>query len=1038
LNRDYDKITSFLHAVRRLDWLARACGGILRLCVIAAVVLSVDILLVEGQLSHPWAGFALASTGTLCAWAAAVMTLRTLFGPLSLHRAGRRVETLREEFGSDIVSSLSLGSGRGTGRAGGISQSLLRGLVGCTAARLGGLRPKDFVSWSPLRDWALRFLVVAVPLLAILQLGYGLSPGAVRALVDPTVYWPLGKVAFEVSPGPARVVRGGDLAVLARVTGPQPGSVTLAFEEEGGMRLQYLMERQEERTYRHLLRDVDGDFRYRIETSIASSLWFPVETVEPPSPGSFEASYTYPAYTGIETRRLAVNGDLEALRGTSVELEFEASKELAEGRVFLGESAYEVVHTGGVRYRSSLYLNGEKSYRLELVDSEGFGNRTPLEYTIDYLPDRPPDVKIIEPLGETDLGSRGQISIFFQASDDYGLSRISLLYRNADGREVREKIFTGPPRKTVGEEYTWDVSSLDAVPGSLLPVFLEAVDNDTITGPKATLSNSFTLRVPDPDEEHRKTEQSLDEVIDDLIDLLADELELLGRYEEQTRSAEEEWEEFSWDRAAGNESLRESVQEAAAQAADSMEALAEQMSIDPLTRLEALYQFGLIRRQLGEMRQLTLAPMEELAGSLDSKESRRDEVTQKSDFLGRYAEDAVTATEQMILMAEEMQREQQMADVEEEALEMLSLQEQVLDALDQLSPEDRKGMEEVLGQLEEMERMLQELAEALEKENRILPEEFLNSDALQNLPLQDTLDAIERIRQMLRSGDIEGARAAAGELLKSLSDLMNRLQQASDDFEKRAEQAVSRLKNSTIPAIEKLIKEQEKILRQTEDLNRSAAERLQQALSGKGREEGRGEEEATGEDPGSALSEEERRQSGSLSETEERLQSSTLELAEEVGALKAALPYLNPEIEASLRGASREMKEAAGDLGAGSPGSAVAPERSALAELMNARDQARQSLQNMNQMQGYRMGKGGMPIMPGGMPGGSHGVGSSPSRGTRQGGRLGTNVRSFRIPGKEDYEVPPLFRGEILESLRDGYPEGYEERIKDYFHRITE
>lgn len=1004
--------------------------------------MSADILLVEGQISRPWAGFALAAAGTLCVWAAAVMTLRSFLGPLSLHRAGRRVERLREEFGSDVVSSLSLGAVIGAGRVEGTSQSLLRGLVGSTAERLGVLRPRDFVSWAPLRDWSLRFLVVALSLLGILQLGYGPTHGAIRALVDPTVYWPLGKVAFEVSPGPARIARGGDLAVLAGVTGPQQGSVTLVFENGKGPPLQYLMERQGERTYRYLLRDVDGDFRYRIETAAASSPWFPVETVEPPSPGSFEALYTYPAYTGIERRRLAVNGNLEALRGTSVELEFESNKELAEGRVFLGESTYEVVPVGGLRYRSSLYLNGEKSYRLELVDIEGFENGSPLEYAIDYLPDRPPEVKIVEPLGETDLGYGGQIPVLFQARDDYGLSMISLLYRNVDGREVREKIFTGPPRKTVGEEYAWDVTSLDAAPGSLLPVFLEAVDNDTITGPKATLSNSFTLRVPDPEEEHRKTEQTLDEVIDDLLDLLSGELDLLGGYEEQSRSAEEEWEEFSWERTAENESLRESVEEAAAKAADSMESLEEQMSIDPLTRPEALYQLGLIRSQLGEMQQLTLAPMEELAGSLDPEESRRDEVTQKSEFLGRYAEDAVTATEQMILMAEEMKRERQMADVEEAGMEMLDLQEQVLDALDQLSPEDRKAVEEVLAQLEEMEQMLREMAEALEKENRLLPEEFLNSDALRDLPLQDTLDAIERIRQMLRSGDIEGAKAAAGELLKSLSDMMNRLQQASDDFNKRAGQAVNRLKNSTIPAIEKVIEEQKKILRETEKLDRSAAERLQQTSNGReaGEEAGGegGEKDAAVDESGSALTEEERSQSGSLSKDEESLQSRTLELAEEAGVLKAALPYLNPEIEASLRGASREMKQAAGDLGAGSPGSAVPPERSALAELMNARDQARQSLQSMNQMQGYRMGKGGMPIMPGGMPGGSHVGGSSPSRSTRQGGRLGTNVRSFRIPGKEDYEVPQLFRGEILESLRDGYPEDYEDRIKDYFHRITE
>jgi hypothetical protein len=132
------------------------------------------------------------------------------------------------------------------------------------------------------------------------------------------------------------------------------------------------------------------------------------------------------------------------------------------------------------------------------------------------------------------------------------------------------------------------------------------------------------------------------------------------------------------------------------------------------------------------------------------------------------------------------------------------------------------------------------------------------------------------------------------------------------------------------------------------------------------------------------------------------------------------------------------MEEAAGNLSRGSAGQALPSERSALAKLMNARDRARQSLQNMEQMQGYRKGKGGMVFMSRGMPGPGSGASSSPSKGTRSGGRLGTNVRNFRIPGKEDYEVPPLFRSDILESLRDGYPAPYEERIRDYFQRIAE
>ena len=95
-------------------------------------------------------------------------------------------------------------------------------------------------------------------------------------------------------------------------------------------------------------------------------------------------------------------------------------------------------------------------------------------------------------------------------------------------------------------------------------------------------------------------------------------------------------------------------------------------------------------------------------------------------------------------------------------------------------------------------------------------------------------------------------------------------------------------------------------------------------------------------------------------------------------------------------------------------------------------------MRKMEQMQGARQGKGPMSLRPGGTRQG-HGMPSSfPSKSMRSGGRLGTDMRSFRIPGKEDYRAPTLFRQEILDSMREGYPAQYDNDIKEYFQRITE
>jgi len=80
-----------------------------------------------------------------------------------------------------------------------------------------------------------------------------------------------------------------------------------------------------------------------------------------------------------------------------------------------------------------------------------------------------------------------------------------------------------------------------------------------------------------------------------------------------------------------------------------------------------------------------------------------------------------------------------------------------------------------------------------------------------------------------------------------------------------------------------------------------------------------------------------------------------------------------------------------------------------------------------------------MPL--GAYPGQKPGQGKDPresARNRRSGGRRGTDVRSFLIPGRQDHRVPKVFREEIIKSLHDGYPRQYEGRIKDYYQRIAE
>ena len=446
-------------------------------------------------------------------------------------------------------------------------------------------------------------------------------------------------------------------------------------------------------------------------------------------------------------------------------------------------------------------------------------------------------------------------------------------------------------------------------------------------------------------------------------------------------------------------------------------------------------QAEMIQQGIAELRERQQAPMQEMAASLEPAGATPEETRQKTGFLAATAEQAARKAEELALMAEAMKRERGMADVERGAQEMAGAEERLLDSLERLAPGDRAAAEQVLKQLEQIEQALRDLAEALQEQNKELPEEFLNSDALEGLDLDAALDALGQVREKLKNGDIAGARSAARDLAKKLADLRNRLRQAEDEVDEQSAQAFERLKGSTFPKMLGLADRQRALLDRTEALEGQVGPRLEQALRALARERSAAPPPAEPD----LLTPEERGRVDALASDQEGLRRTAASLAAEVAALRAALPFLPAEVGAGLEEAAGLMGEAGGLLGRREPANAIPKERGALAALQRANDRAAQSMDDLSQMQQMRQGASGMPLGMG-APKGSRPGGSSAdsNRSRRSGGRRGTDVRNFLIPGRQDHRVPKIFREEIMKSLQDGYPARYEERIKDYYQRIAE
>jgi DNA-binding FadR family transcriptional regulator len=136
----------------------------------------------------------------------------------------------------------------------------------------------------------------------------------------------------------------------------------------------------------------------------------------------------------------------------------------------------------------------------------------------------------------------------------------------------------------------------------------------------------------------------------------------------------------------------------------------------------------------------------------------------------------------------------------------------------------------------------------------------------------------------------------------------------------------------------------------------------------------------------------------------------------------------------NLRDAVPFMQQAQDELTGHRSQPALPPEREALERLRNAQNNLQQALQQLAQ-RGQMMGQS-MPMlqqagrlpMPGMM---------QPQAGQQQAGAAGASVRNFQLPDKEAYKVPRMFREDIMDALKEGYPERYKELIEQYYRNIV-
>ncbi len=907
----YQDLVRRLHKLRRKETAARCLFG-LGLTLACGLGAGLVLLLLE-------TGFYLRPAVKLFLEAAIGfgligLLLRTclypLFFPPPLEALALRVERHFGGLQQRLISALQLWGAKEK-NAGSVSPQMVEATVEQAAGTAAGLHLEALVNRSrPLRTAG---LCVG---LALLALGaFGLWPGPLRGaasrLAHPqTAYTRPPDTRIALRPGHAEVVEGDPFEIRADLAGVVPLQARLFVRETSAGVWTPLDLSVRRNRVAHRFGSVTRSFAYRLQANDAETPHYTLTVRPRPMVIRITRHYRYPDYTRLGERREVEGGDIVAPIGTSVGLQIEASLPLEEAWLDLSDGARLPARINDRTASVNLTVAGDLRYTIGLLDPHMIPNRDPVEYRIVGLQDRPPEVRLLRPGADSELGETMQAALLAEAHDDFGISRMEVRYRINDG--ATDRIFPVSLDTVDAKELTqgarWDLSGLDLLPGDQVTYRMRVYDNNTVSGPGTGESASFTIRFPSIFEIHQEAQRTQQEGLEQMESIREAGRELQKRLEETARELLKEG-DLKWqERKELETALEDQIR-----SGEKLKEIVEKLN-QTLDRLE----------QSGLMATETLQKLEEINDLLSRIETPELKRAMEKLRDALKAVDPGAVEKALNTFRDEQEAFQQNLDRTIALLKRVQ-QQQNLDALvkgmEALAAEQEKVIEDLQGgedpqNLAEREDLLksdtQKLQDELARSAEQMPDpagEDLDrlSDELQQ---RQVADRMEQVSRNLRAGQRTQARDQGQAIAGDLQELTRRLKQTRQAFVEDQKTEIARELNRMLHDLLSLSRTQEQTARDAKGLSRDA-------------------------------------DTDSLALEQARLLSGAVRMAERLSEASRKTFFVTPQTGAALGKALQKMEEAAGHIQSGNASRSARSAREAMGGLNIAALSVRRALADL-------------------------------------------------------------------------------------------
>lgn len=354
-----------------------------------------------------------------------------------------------------------------------------------------------------------------------------LSQSFNRVLNHNIAYQPPAPFTFRLTNNNLNVVQGKSLTIYVETKGDvTPQEAKIMYDDQ-----QYFLQNEGDGLFSYTFSEVSNPISFYVEANKIQSQTYQITTIKTPTIQNIAMRLLYPRYLGKPNETIPNTGNVTVPQGTTIQWNVKTTQ--TDTVVFINNDKRHYFfkkNTNDFLFSKKILQN--TNYQIASSNST-LKDYEQLQFSIETIKDEFPTISVTSNI---DSISRGTAYFMGQLSDDYGISKLQLVYYSIQNpkKQLIKNISIG--KQNVQTFFYEFPEKLVLNDGETYELYFQVFDNDAVTGSKKAVSQKFSY--------NQKTKQ---EIAEELLQEQKDNIDNLEKSLQRQQKSKRDLEKIQFD-----------------------------------------------------------------------------------------------------------------------------------------------------------------------------------------------------------------------------------------------------------------------------------------------------------------------------------------------------------------------------------------------------------------------------------------------------------------------------------------------------------